>query len=68
MAGKKKIPEATPEEAVKAENRFSKEQLLSSERFRERRDMVEALLLPWKRYTVREVEERIERYRKGKVR
>lgn len=68
MAGKKKAPEAAPEEAVKAENRFSKEQLLSSERFRERRDIVEALLLPGERYTVREVEEKIEHYRKGKVR
>lgn len=52
----------------KPEYRFSKEQLLSSERFRDRRDMVNALLLPDKAYTVAEAEELIEAYRKGKVR
>ena len=68
MAGKKKAPEASPGRAVKAENRFSKEQILSSKRFCEKKDIVEALLTPEKQYTVKEVEEIIEKYKKGKVR
>lgn len=67
MAGKKKVLEATPENAGKVENIFSKEQLLASERFRERRDMVDALLETGELYTVKAVEEKMESYMKGKV-
>lgn len=67
MAGKKKVPEAAQENAGKAENRFTKEQLVASERFRDRRDIVEALLVTGELYTVRAVEEKIENYLKGKV-
>ena len=52
----------------KVENSFSKEQLLSSEHFRERKDIVNALLVSDEQYTVKEVEEKIKRYMKGKVR
>lgn len=66
MAAKKKIVEAIPED-VKVENKFSKEQLLGSERFRDRRDIVEALLDEAELHTVKSVEEKIENYMKGKV-
>lgn len=67
MAGKKKTMEAVSVDTVKAENKFSKEQLAASERFRDRRDIVEALLVTGELYTVRAVEEKIESYMKGKV-
>lgn len=49
------------------ENKFSKEQLLLAEYFKERRDLVNALLSYGKLYTIKEVEEKIEHYMKGKV-
>lgn len=67
MAGKKKTPEADQAVTEKIENRFSKEQLTASDRFRERSDILEALLDPMGLYTVKAVEEKIERYMKGKV-
>ena len=67
MAGRKKIPEAAPENVREKGKRFSKEQLLSSERFRERRDIVDALLENGRQYTVKDVEEAIGRYMKGRV-
>lgn len=66
MAEKKEFPEAAGR-AKKAGNRFSKEQLLSSERFRDRRDILQALLCDGELYAVKAVEEKIERYMKGKV-
>lgn len=65
MTGKKKVSEA--ETVEKAERRFSKEQLLASERFRNRRDLTEALLDAGKSYTVKAAEEKIQNYMKGKV-
>lgn len=47
--------------------RFSKGQLLSSKRFRGRRDILEALLRDGELYTVEDVEGKINRYMKGKV-
>ena len=67
MAGKKKVPEAAAENAVKVENKFSKEQLTASKRFRDRRDILEALLVTGELYTVKAGEEKIEHYLKGKV-
>ena len=74
MAGKKTAAKEELQEAWsletaaladdrKAENQFSKEQLLASERFRNRRDILEAGEL----YTVKAVEEKIQSYMKGKV-
>ena len=68
MAGKKKPSEAPPERGREKENRFSKEQLIASARFRERRDALEALLEAGELYTVGAVEEKITSYMKGKVR
>lgn len=55
---------------VKVENKeslFSKEQLLSAERFRDRKDIVNALLSPDREYTIAAVEQMIEKYMKGTV-
>ena len=78
MAGKKTAAKEELQEAWslepaaladdrKAENQFSKEQLLASERFRNRRDILEALLDAGELYTVKAVEEKIQSYMKGKV-
>lgn len=55
---------------VKVENKeslFLKEQLLSAERFRDRKDIVNALLSPDREYTIADVEQMIEKYMKGTV-
>lgn len=67
MAGKKRIPDEMAADAGKVENKFSKEQLAASERFRERRDILEALLKEGEWYTVGSVEEKVENYMKGRV-
>lgn len=67
MTEKKKVVETIPETAKAAENKFSKEQLLMSERFRDRRDIADALLDDGVLYTVKDVEQKIESYMKGKV-
>lgn len=66
MTGKKKASEAEGGQE-KTEHRFSKEQLLSSEHFRSRRDLAEALLDAKELYTVKTAEEKIQDYMKGKV-
>lgn len=55
------------EEKKEAEPSFSKEQLLLSKRFQKSRDLVHALLEDGHVYTIREVEEKIKQYQKGKV-
>jgi hypothetical protein len=73
MAGRKKKVEPAPDlisgsgDTGTNENKFSKEQLIASNRFRERRDILEALLKSGELYTVKIVEEKIESYMKGKV-
>lgn len=49
------------------ENKFSKEQLLLSEHFKERKDLIDALLFYGELYTIKEAEEKVEQYMKGKV-
>lgn len=67
MTRNKKDTETVSEYTGAAENKFAKEQLLESKRFRDRRDLVDALLDDGL-YTVKSVEEKIEKYMKGKVR
>lgn len=57
-------PEAAQPEI---ENKFSKSQLIATERFRDRRDILTALLSPKETYTVSAVENMIENYMKGQV-
>lgn len=63
MTGKKK---AVPDEGKKEEV-FTLEQLLAAERFCGRRDMLKALLSDKKKYSISEVENKIEKFMKGKV-
>ncbi len=51
----------------KEEKRYEKGQLVRSQRYRDQRDLVEALLIPGKGYTLREVDAALAKYRKGKV-
>lgn len=64
MAEKNKVQKVS---TAKQENRFSKEQLLASERFRDRRDVLGTILADEKQYTINEAKELIEKYMKGKV-
>lgn len=56
-------PDLEQEEAV----RYTKEQLSGAERFRSRRDLVEALLENGREYTVSEANQVIHEFMKGKV-
>lgn len=49
------------------ERAFTRDQLLYSERFRGKRDLLNALLEEDKTYTALQAEEMIEKYMKGKV-
>lgn len=46
---------------------FTKAQLLASDKFSDRTDILNALLLNEKKYTVESVEQEITKYMKGKV-
>ena len=68
MANKKPESNAEAEfEQSKTESKFSKEQLLAAERFRGKRDLLNALLSPGESYTVKDAEQKISSYMKGKV-
>lgn len=56
------------EEVKKTEDKFTKAQLLSSQRFNRRRDVLSAVLSDGNTYTVKEAQQLIEKYMKGKVR
>ena len=49
------------------EQKFSKEQILASARYANRRDLVDALLDKNKSYTFETVDNMIEKYKKGQV-
>lgn len=51
-----------------AEPKFSKEQIAASEKYRNQRDLVDALLEEGKKYTIATVDSLIEKYKKGQVR
>lgn len=55
------------EAAGRGGHAYSKGQLMAAERFRGRRDVVDALLSPDGEYTAEAVEEMIGEYMKGKV-
>lgn len=66
MAGRKKAADVTTEvQSVPIE--FSKEQILTSAKYRGNRDLVEALLDEKKKYTVETVDSLIEKYMERKV-
>lgn len=49
------------------QSKFTKEQLLDSDRFRDRIDLVSTILSDGEEYTIDFVEEQIEKYMKGQV-
>lgn len=63
MATKK----ATEKESTRELAKFSKEQLLKSARFADRKDIVRVVVPDTESLTVEEVEERINTFMKGKV-
>ncbi len=54
-------------EAESREALFSKGQLMSSSRFLDRRDLLEALLDEKELYTIKAVEKKIQKYMKGRI-
>ena len=56
------------EAAGAAGSRFTREQLTASARFRNRQDLLHALLSPGETYSIADVEQMIDKYGKGKVR
>ena len=51
----------------KTETKYTKEQLINSDVFSSKRDLLTALLIDGESYTVKETEEMIKKYLKGKV-
>ena len=66
MAAGKKRESAVANERV-VEPRFGKGQIVASEKYRNQRDLVDALLEKDKKYTIATVDNLIEKYRKGQV-
>ena len=66
MAARKPTAE-TVSKAEQTEPMFSKEQILVSARFANRRDLVDALLDEDKSYTIETVDNLVEKYMKGQV-
>lgn len=63
----KKTATGTVARSEQTEPMFSKEQILASARFANRRDLVDALLDKDKSYTFETVDNMIEKYKKGQV-
>lgn len=55
--------------AVKETNtkRYTKEQLIASQRYADKRDLLEALLDDGKKYSLSDADSKIEKYMKGEV-
>lgn len=66
VAGGKAL-EATQKLEEKESTKYKKEQLLYAERYRERRDLIQALLKDGQEYSVEEADRLLEDYLKGKV-
>lgn len=66
MAARKTATTATVAKSEQTEPVFSKEQILASDRYANRRDLVDALLED-KSYTLETVDNLIEKYMKGQV-
>lgn len=63
----KTTPATDAAEKKEAAPTFTRDQLAASKRYATRRDLVNALLEDGKRYTLAEVDEKIETFKKGKV-
>ncbi len=68
LKNEEKVGAAACETALEKEKIFTKEQLLNSERFREKRDLARAVLADGKKYSAEEAEKIIDKFLKGSVR
>lgn len=66
-ATRKNTGGAKTEQNEQNKQKFSKEQILASARYANRRDLVDALLDKDKSYTFETVDNMIEKYKKGQV-
>ena len=67
MAVRKKSAEETTAKAKQEKTSYTKKQLLMAERYKNRRDLLEALLEEGKSYTMEEVDKLMSDFMKGKV-
>lgn len=49
------------------ENKFTKEQLVNSQKFRQYKDLLQAILKEDKLYTLKQIDDEIKKFMKGKV-
>lgn len=66
MAVRKKVADVTTE-VQSIPIKFSKEQILTSTKYRNNRDLVDAILDEKKKYTIENVDSLVEKYMKGEV-
>lgn len=67
MAARKTATTGTVANSEQTEPVFSKEQILASDRYANRRDLVDTLLDTDKSYTLKTVDNLIDKYMKGQV-
>ena len=67
MAARKTATTGTVANSEQTEPVFSKEQILASDRYANRRELVDALLDTDKSYTLKTVDNLIDKYMKGQV-
>lgn len=67
MAARKAVTTEAVAKSEQTEPVFSKEQILASDRYANRRDLVDALLDTDKSYTLETVDNLIDKYMKGQV-
>lgn len=68
QAAEDQSPENNKELKGRRSAKYKKEQLLYAKRYRERRDLIQALLKDGQEYSLEEADRRLEDYLKGKVR
>nr|DAZ41857.1 MAG TPA: hypothetical protein [Caudoviricetes sp.] len=67
MAVRKTATTKAEQAVEQTEPKFSKEQVLAAAKYRENRDLVDALLDDGEKYTLEQVDKMIEDYKKGMV-
>lgn len=67
MAPRKKKASVEEVAEVKVESKFSKSQLINSQRFSKRRDLLNAVLKDDEQYSIAEAQAAIDKFMKGKV-
>lgn len=67
MQGKKKSEESVKENSCSMQKEFNKAQILASEKYHHRRDLLAVLLEEDGKYTIEQVDKEIEKFMKRKV-